>query len=101
MKTYFITRHSGAVEWAASKGFDVTETVEHVTDEFIEGLDINDVVIGILPYHLAARVCAKHAHFYNLAIPAIPQEYRGKELNAEQMEQFGACVTKYYIETLS
>lgn len=37
-KTYFITRHNGAVEWAAQAGFDVTNVVSHADESFFSCL---------------------------------------------------------------
>lgn len=97
MATYFITRHSGAVEWAKSEGFDVTNLVSHADESFFSSLKAGDKVIGILPVSLAFRVCSAGCEFYDLSLPQLPAELRGKELTAQQMRECGATVTRYYV----
>ena len=97
MATYFITRHTGAVEWASQEGFDVTNLVTHADGAFFACLRAGDIVMGILPVALAFRVCAAGAEFYDLALPNLPVELRGKELTAQQMRECGARVTRYIV----
>ena len=99
MATYFITRHAGAVEWAMQEGFDVTNLRSHADEAFLASLRAGDVVMGILPVALAFRVCAAGAEFYDLALPDLPAELRGKELTAAQMRECGARVTRYIVMT--
>ena len=63
-----ITRHQGAVEWLHKQGYNNAERYNHLEQSTIESLTPNDTVIGSLPVHLAARVCAKKAQFIYLQI---------------------------------
>lgn len=81
-----VSRHSGAIEWLTRQGIQADEQHQH--------LDINDIrqgdtVIGTLPIHLAAQVCAKGASFQYLQID-IPEPLRGQELSADQLDDLGA-----------
>lgn len=54
---YFVSRHPGAVEW-------MKRQTEWQVDKFLPHLEAvrlvaGDVVLGTLPLHLAAEVCAK------------------------------------------
>ena len=93
MTTYFVSRHAGAVEWAALHGFNSVEVVAHFDPSVIS---VGDVVIGTLPVHLAAEVCANGGEYHHLVMN-IPADARGRELSAEDMESFGATVHRYTI----
>lgn len=99
MTTYFVTRHSGAIEWAKAQGIDVSKVVAHATPEFLSSLKKGDKVIGILPVSLACQVCQVGAEFYDLALPNITPELRGKELTAAQMTACGAEIKRYIVTT--
>lgn len=62
MTVWFVSRHQGAIDWAVREsGFAIDRFEPHLnTDEVVNG----DVVLGTLPLHLAADVCAKGAVFY-------------------------------------
>ena len=79
---YIVTRHAGAVEWLARKGF---------TGRAMAHLDVHipqpgDVVIGVLPPNLIWELNSRGAGFYNLGI-RLPDSLRGVELSADQMEE--------------
>ena len=97
MTTYFITRHPGAVDWAVKNGVVGATVLPHVGEDFFASLKEADKVIGILPVALAFRVCAAGAEFYDLSLPQLPAEMRGKELTASQMDAFGATVTRFIV----
>lgn len=97
MSVYFVTRHPGARDWAATEALAV--------DEFIAHLDIarvcaGDVVIGSLPVNLAAEVCARGARYLHLSLD-LPPDARGIELTAEAMRRYGARVEEYRTEKIS
>lgn len=93
MTTYFITRHPGAVEWAARRGLAVDRQLAHLDPADIRP---GDVVIGTLPVNLAAAVCARGARFFNLSLD-LPAEARGRELSAYELERYGARIEEYEI----
>lgn len=97
MTTWFITRHPGAVEWAARQGLVVDRQAAHLDPADIQP---GDTVIGTLPIHLAAEVCARGGHFFNLTLD-LPAEARGRELSAEELERFGARIERFAVEKIS
>ena len=93
MTTYFVTRHPGAVVWAATEGLIVDVRVAHLDPEVIQA---GDTVIGTLPIHLAAQVCARGGRYLHLSME-IPQEARGRELTVADLRQFGARLEAYQV----
>jgi CRISPR-associated protein Csx16 len=94
--TYFVTRHAGAAEWALREGFAIDKTVAHLDPSEVRP---GDVVIGTLPVHLAAEVCARGGRYLNLVLD-LPAERRGLELTAEDMARYGARLAEYHVERL-
>lgn len=95
MTTLLITRHPGAVEWAARQGLKVDRQIAHLDPAAIHP---GDVVIGTLPVNLAAAVCARGGRFFNLSLD-MPPEARGRELSADELERFGARLEEYLIKS--
>ncbi|EIC30028.1 MULTISPECIES: CRISPR-associated protein Csx16 [Methylomicrobium] len=94
MTTYFITRHSGAIDWARQQGIVVDHQLAHLD---IDMIDSGDTVIGSLPVNLVAEVCEKGASYIHLSL-RIPEDWRGRELTAEQMVAFGAKLERYRLK---
>lgn len=95
MPSYFVSRHPGAVEWARRRGI-AAERVAHLDPARIGA---GDTVIGTLPVHLAAEVCARGARFLFLRL-AVPEERRGTELTADEMEAMGATLAEYEVRAV-
>lgn len=93
MTTFFITRHPGAVEWARRQGLAVDRQLAHLDPQAVQA---GDIVIGILPVHLAAQVCARGGRYLHLSLD-LPPEARGRELSADELEQFGARLEGYVV----
>ena len=93
MTTWFVTRHPGAIEWARRRGLHIDRKISHLT---LEEISPGDTVIGILPVHLAAQVCARGAHYLNLSLD-LPAEARGRELSADELDAGGARLEAYAI----
>ena len=93
MTAYIITRHPGAIEWLRHHypELGIAKAISHASEDFFAGLEKGDVVIGVLPLALAARVCDAGARFYSLSVP-VPPEMRGKELSADDLERLGASI---------
>jgi CRISPR-associated protein Csx16 len=93
MVTYFVSRHPGAVEWAARRGIEA-EPVEHLDPKQI---DAGDTVIGTLPVHLVAEINARGGRYLHLELD-VPAERRGEELSADQMDSYGAELQEFRVE---
>lgn len=93
MTTHLVTRHPGAIEWAARQGLAPDRVVVHLDPDDIRP---GDVVVGTLPVHLAARVCARGGRYFNLSVD-MPAEARGLELGADELERYGARLEEYAV----
>ncbi len=96
MTIYFVTRHSGAVEWAAIQGIKA-ERVTHLDVE--KTVNPGDTVLGTLPVSVVAQVCAKGGHYFHLDVNT-PQSERGRELTADEMEEYGAKLEEYVVRKI-
>lgn len=91
-KTYFVSRHAGAKEWATRQGFDA-EVIGHFDPECTnEG----DTVIGTLPINLAAAVFKNGGRYLHLTLDLTPED-RGRELTADRMAELGARLEEYAV----
>ena len=93
MTTHFVSRHPGALDWAAEEGVTVDVLLAHLDPETIQP---GDVVIGTLPIHLAARVCGCGGQYLHLSLE-LPSEWRGRELSAADLRRFGARLEEYRV----
>ena len=93
MTTFFVTRHPGAVEWAERHDLKVDRWVEHLDSAAVAA---GDIVIGTLPVHVAAEVCARGARYLHLVVD-VPASHRGRELSADELERFGADLRGYRV----
>ncbi len=93
MTTWFITRHSGARDWASAQHLIIDRQCIHLDPAEVSA---GDIVIGSLPVHLAAAVCAAGARYLNLSLD-LPADARGKELSAEELIRFDARLEEYSV----
>ena len=93
MTTHFVSRHPGALDWAAGEGVVVDQVVAHLDPETVQP---GDVVIGTLPIHLAARVCQRGGRYLHLSLE-LPPDWRGRELSAADLRRFGARLEEYRV----
>lgn len=93
MPTYFVTRHPGAHDWARRHDIAVDHVVAHLDPG---GITAGDHVLGSLPVHLAAQVCARGGHYHHLVLD-LPPELRGRELSADDMDAAGAHLAEYRV----
>ena len=92
MTTYFITRHKGAVEWARIQGIEA-KRISHLDPARIQ---TGDTVIGTLPVHIAAEICARGGRYLHLSM-TIPEDMRGRELTAKEMGNCNARLEEYKV----
>lgn len=93
MTSYFVSRHPGALEWAADEGIQVDQRIEHLTVDLVQP---GDVVMGTLPINLVAEVCARGGRYLHLSLD-LPPEWRGRDLTVEEMRECGARVEEYRV----
>lgn len=93
MSIWFVSRHSGAIEWAVAQGFVVDQWVQHLS---VYNVLPGDTVIGTLPVNMAANVCARGARYLNLSLD-LPHAWRGKELCAAELIAAGARLEEFFI----
>jgi CRISPR-associated protein Csx16 len=96
MTTYFVSRHPGAFQWAKRKRISFDRALLHLNPDKLRP---GDVVIGMLPVHLAAQVCARQARYFHLAMD-VPYECRGMELSMDDMSLFSARIAEYRVESI-
>lgn len=94
---WLVSRHPGAEEFLRHTGQLFDRVVPHLD---VALLKPGDTVIGTLPLHLAAAVCACGARFFHLALD-VPAELRGKELDAQQLAACGARIEEFRIERVT
>ena len=93
MTTWFVSRHPGALDWAARQGIHINRPVDHLD---VQSVANGDWVIGTLPIHMAAAVCERGARYLHLEIN-VPRELRGQELDAAQLDALGARLTEFRV----
>jgi putative CRISPR-associated protein (TIGR02620 family) len=93
MRDYVIvTRHKGAVEWLASLGIK-GPVLDHATRKDVAG----KIVIGNIPLHLAE--VAKEV--WAISLPDLPKHLRGRDISADEMNQYGAYIRRYRVTRIS
>jgi CRISPR-associated protein Csx16 len=97
MTTWFVSRHPGALAWAAKHGVTYDRHALHL-DPHEVGAD--DTVIGSLPVNLAAEVCERGAEYRNLSLRLEPAD-RGRELTTDDLERCGAIIERYNVRRLT
>jgi CRISPR-associated protein Csx16 len=92
--TWFVSRHSGAVEWIGRKGSSVDKYVTHLASAHVRP---GDTVVGSLPVNLAAAICERGARYLHLSLD-LPAHLRGCELSADQLDELGARLEEYRVD---
>jgi CRISPR-associated protein Csx16 len=93
MTTYFVSRHAGAMDWAMQAGVPVDQQVSHLNPDTIQQ---GDIVIGTLPVNLIADINELGAKYWHLSLN-LPAACRGKELNATEMQAYGARLEAFHV----
>lgn len=97
MTTWFISRHPGAIAWAAQQGLRIDQHTSHLATE--QQVQPGDIVIGTLPVHLAAAVCSQGAQYLNLSLD-LPAHWRGRELSAQELYACNARLECFDVRTI-
>lgn len=97
MTTLFVSRHPGALQWAAEEGVAVDGLVTHLDPACIAP---GDIVIGTLPIHLAAQVCERGGRYLHLSLE-LPPQWRGRELSAAELRGCGARLEEYTVHRVA
>lgn len=97
MTTWLVTRHPGALAWLRAQGLCDVEHVPHLDPARV---DPGDTVVGTLPVHLAAAVCASGARYFNLSLE-LPAEARGRELSAAELDHYHARIEEYRVTRIA
>lgn len=92
-RTYFVSRHPGAAQWAREQGIEVDHWLSHID---VDKIQRGDTVIGSLPVHLAAKVCSRGGRYMHLSLD-LPEEWRGEELSAKELRACNARLCEYYV----
>ena len=96
MTITFVTRHSGAADWAREEGLWPADA-RIVADFDPQSVSPGDLVIGTLPAQLAAGVCERGARYQHLSLD-LTAELRGKELTAADMRACNARLEELFIQ---
>jgi CRISPR-associated protein Csx16 len=94
MTIFFVSRHPGALRWIQDHGIAFDRHLPHLSMEEVRP---GDTVIGSLPVNLAAEVCARGATYRHLSLK-IAADDRGRELSAEELQQYDACLETCFVE---
>lgn len=94
MTVWFVSRHQGAIDWVKESDIQVDRFVAHLN---VAEVEHGDTVIGTLPVHLAAEICAKGAKFAFLELPQT-LEGRGSEYTAQDMREMGARLQRFDVK---
>lgn len=97
-RTFFVTRHPGARDWAARHGHADALPVSHLSDETLASLQPGDHVLGSLPVNLVADVCSRGARYFHLTIDFPSENDRGRALSADDMEAFHARLQEFVVK---
>jgi CRISPR-associated protein Csx16 len=90
---WFVSRHPGALEWMRKNHIPFDRHVPHLE---VDDIRPGDEVIGSLPINLAAEVCARGATYRHLSL-RLDIDDRGRELSAQELERYDACLESYFI----
>ncbi len=95
MSARVVTRHAGLVEWLRRRGI-LLPVEEHLD---IATVAPGDVLVGVLPPHVAAQACRRGARVIQIAMDVPPQARGRQDHGPEEMDAWGARLEEIIIET--
>ena len=95
MTTYFITRHTGALDWASANGVHFDVHLEHLLS--FDELKAGDTIIGTLPINMVYQINQLGIHYQHLSLE-IPSHLRGVELTAQQLNECKADLQSFIVQ---
>ena len=98
MTTYFITRHTGALQWAVAHDIHFDIHLEHLLS--LDKLQAGDVIIGTLPINLIYQINQLGVRYLHLSLQ-IPPHLRGVELDIEQLKVCQATLEEFVVTKIS
>lgn len=93
MKTFFVSRHPGAIDWIKTQGLNIDRWVTHLD---IAEIQAGDQVIGNLPVPMVCTINQLGAHYIHLAVE-VPASLRGQELSSADLALLGAKLISYRV----
>lgn len=78
------------------RGVEVDHCIAHLDPA---QLAPGDTVIGTLPVHLAAEVCARKGRYLHLSL-TVPADKRGSELSLEDMQACQARLEAFWVASV-
>ncbi|WP_457676808.1 CRISPR-associated protein Csx16 [Thiolapillus sp.] len=96
-RTIFVGRHHGAHEWIEKQSITIDEWVTHIDPTTIQP---GDIIIGTLPVQHAASICTRGARYLHLVLD-LPENLRGTELEAKEMNHYGARLEEFLVLPVS
>ncbi|MEZ5847268.1 MAG: CRISPR-associated protein Csx16 [Geminicoccaceae bacterium] len=96
MACYFVSRHEATRAWAA-RHYPEAELVEHLD---VARVAFGDRVLGTLPVHVAAAVCARGAEFEHLVLDT-PLTMRGAELDEATLSAARPRLERFDVQALA
>lgn len=93
-KTWFVSRHLGAKQWAIENGFSIDYFVEHLDES--NAPKAGDTVIGTLPIHLIAQLNKKGVRFLHLRLN-LDSLTRGRELTSDELKAVDAKLEEFLV----
>lgn len=94
MTIYFVTRHPGALQWAASNQVEFDMHLSHLDD--LNDLNKGDVVIGTLPINIVYQINQLGVRYIHLSLE-IPPSLRGVELDIAQLNSCKATLEEFLV----
>lgn len=94
MTTYFITRHSGALQWANAHNIHFDVHLEHLVS--LDKLQVGDLVIGTLPINIISQINEIGVRYMHLSL-TIPPHLRGVELDMSQLNACDATLEEFHV----